>query len=115
MQAELKKTREKYEGDLKQRDQFLSKLIQKSIDLKNQVMTIDEKKNPAHKKTNMFSHAQTGELMSELELKIAKLMELKEESGSMLMEMRDHLIEVYTKVGIGLLKRHLFYDEMLLK
>ena len=43
----------------------------------------------------MFTHAQTGEMMSELELNIAKLMEHKEDSGGMLNELRDHLIEVY--------------------
>lgn len=54
-------------------------------------------------------------MMSELELNIAKLMEHKEDSGSMLNELRDHLIELYQKVGIGLLKRHLIFDEMILK
>jgi hypothetical protein len=46
-------------------------------------------------------------MMNELELNITKLMELKEDSGSVLMELRDHLIEVYSRVGVGLLKRHL--------
>ena len=55
--------------------------------------------------------AQTGEMMNELELAITKLMELKEESGSIVMELRDHLIEVYSRIGVGLLKRHLTYDE----
>jgi len=49
--------------------------------------------------------------MNELELSITKLMELKEDSGSVLMEMRDHLIELYSRIGVGLLKRHIFYEE----
>jgi hypothetical protein len=53
--------------------------------------------------------------MNELELSITKIMELKEESGSILMELRDHLIEVYSKIGIGLLKRHSVYEEKLMK
>jgi hypothetical protein len=78
-------------------------------------MTIDEKKNPLHKKSSIYSQAQTGEMMSELELSITKIMELKEESGSILMELRDHLIELYSRVGMGLLKRHIVFEEKLLK
>jgi hypothetical protein len=50
-------------------------------------------------------------MMNELELAIAKLMELKDESGSVVMELRDHLIEIYNRIGVSLLKRHLMYDE----
>ena len=55
--------------------------------------------------------------MSELEISITKLlMEIKDEgkgtnSGGLLMELRDHLIELYNKIGVGLLKRHMHYDE----
>lgn len=115
-QEDLKQTRIKYEYESKQKDQFVQRLIEKSIELKNYVMTIDEKKNTSiNKKTNMFSLAQTGEMMNDLELAIAKLMELKDESGSIVMELRDHLIEVYNRIGVSLLKRHLMYDEQLIK
>lgn len=54
--------------------------------------------------------------MGELELAITKLMlELKDDSGSILCELRDHLIDVYQKIGVGLLKRQLVYDEKLSK
>ena len=43
--------------------------------------------------------------MSELELAITKLIEVKDDSGSLLSELRDHMIEIYQKVGLGLLKR----------
>jgi len=44
--------------------------------------------------------------MSDLELAISKLLiELKDDQSSMLSGLRDHLIEVYQKVGYGLLKR----------
>lgn len=46
--------------------------------------------------------------MSELELAITKglMLEMKDESGSsILVDLRDHLIEVYQKLGVGLLKR----------
>jgi hypothetical protein len=46
-------------------------------------------------------------MMSDLELSISKLViDLKDDSGSGLLgSMRDHLIEVYQKIGFGLLKR----------
>ena len=54
--------------------------------------------------------------MSELELAISKLLiDLKDDQSSMLGSLRDHLIEVYQKIGYGLLKRQLYYDELLLR
>ena len=55
--------------------------------------------------------------MSELELSISKLViDLKDESANGLLgSMRDHLIEVYQKVGYSLLKRQLYYDEIISK
>lgn len=53
--------------------------------------------------------------MSHLELSIAKLMELKDEKGGALIELRDHLIDLYNKVGVVLLKRHVVYEDILLK
>jgi hypothetical protein len=53
-------------------------------------------------------------MMSDLELSISKLMiDLKDDSGSILIDLRDHMLEVYQKVGVSLLKRHFVYDEML--
>lgn len=60
-------------------------------------------------------------MMSDLELSITKLMDIKEDttssgSGSSdLIMIRDHLIEVYQRIGVGLLKRQQVYDEKLLK
>ena len=33
-------------------------------------------------------------------------MELKDESGGVMTELRDHMIDLYSKIGLGLLKRH---------
>lgn len=52
-----------------------------------------------------------GEVISDLELSVAKLLEIKDEKGGVLSELRDHLIEIYNKVGVGLLKRHLYYED----
>lgn len=44
--------------------------------------------------------------MSDLELSIAKLYELRDDDpGSSLNDLRDLLIDVFTKCGVGLLKR----------
>lgn len=107
---------------MRARDYFVQRLISKSIELKNQVIAIDEKKNPQtpgkkmSAQQSIFSQAHIGEMMSELELAITKLMlDFKDDSGSILADLRDHIIEVYQKVGFGLLKRQLVYDEMLTK
>lgn len=41
----MKALRVKHEDELRERDTFVQRLITKSIDLKNQIMTIDEKKH----------------------------------------------------------------------
>lgn len=51
------------------------------------------------------------DLISDLEMQIAKLMDLKDEKGGILSELRDHMIEIYSKIGVGLLKRHLNYED----
>ena len=53
--------------------------------------------------------------MSNLELGIAKLVEIKDDKGGALIEIRDHLIDLYNKMGLTLLKRHIVYEDMLLK
>jgi hypothetical protein len=62
-------------------------------------------------------------MINDLELSIAKILEIKDDkkivngvnssggASHLLIELRDHLIEVYNKIGVGLLKRHLYYEE----
>ena len=45
--------------------------------------------------------------MSDLEISITKMMDLKDEKGGVFIELRDHLIEIYSRIGVGLLKRHI--------
>ena len=55
-------------------------------------------------------------MMSDLELSVTKFLDIKDdESHIELLSLRDHMLEVYQKVGVGLLKRHQTYDEKLLK
>ena len=89
----------------------------KSIEIKNQILTIDDrKKSPARSaNASTFSLAHINELMSDLEMTITKLMFDLKDDGSILAELRDHIVDVYQKVGVGLLKRHIVYEEMLQK
>jgi hypothetical protein len=45
IQEEMKAMRIKQEEELRDRDYFVQRLITKSIDIKNQILTIDEKKH----------------------------------------------------------------------
>ena len=46
-------------------------------------------------------------MMSDLELAITKFLDLKdEEAQADLLSLRDHLLDLYSRVGVGLLKRH---------
>ena len=82
-------------------------------------MTIDEKKHEqgsSKKQSSIFTQSHIGEMMSELELSISKLVvEMKDDNQGMMGAMRDHIIEVYQKVGYSLLKRQIYYDELLSK
>lgn len=51
--------------------------------------------------------------MNDLEHSITKLMEIKDDtcSSTLLYELRDHLIDLFHRVGVGLLKRQQMYDE----
>lgn len=42
----MKTLKVKHEEDLRMRDLFLQRLVTKSIEIKNKILTIDEKKNP---------------------------------------------------------------------
>lgn len=61
----------KCEDETRDKDLYLERLLSKSLEIKNKIVTIDEKKQ---KKGGMFSQAHLGEMMSELEHMITKLM-----------------------------------------
>ena len=55
-------------------------------------------------------------MMSDLELSVTKFLEIKDDEAHIeLLSLRDHLLEVYQKIGVGLLKRHQTYDDRLVK
>jgi len=50
-------------------DKFIQKLLEKSIEVKNQIITIGEKHQSSHgKKSNTMSSSKLKELISDLEL-----------------------------------------------
>ena len=97
------------------------KLIARSLEIRSQLLLIDEKKNASWQQgkksggSSSMSQSQLMELISELELAVTKMIEFKDENNTYRGELRDHLIEVYQKVGVGLLKRQIAYDEKLAK
>jgi len=86
----------------------LRRLIGRSIELKNRILTIDEKRQSGSNK-----HTGLNNDLVDLELDIGRLMEFKE--NTFLEGLRDHMIEIYSKLGLHLLKRQLSLGEQLQK
>jgi hypothetical protein len=68
----------KYDEESKARNMYLQRLITKSIEIKNKIVTIDEKRQLSSKKpsgaSSSSSHtAHFSELLSELELSVSRL------------------------------------------
>lgn len=95
------------------RDNALSVLIERSIDLKSAVMTIDEKAQNYITQRSQKSKGQRmpsrkvniSDQVGDLEMQITKLM-TDANSDQSVNEVRNHLIDLYTRIGVGLLKSH---------
>jgi len=127
-QEELQQCRRKYAQELQERDNALTLLIEKSIDLKSIVMSIDEKASnqmlsvgsqaqlAAQGKKSLNKHRKTAniaDLIQDLEMQITGMMNIsanKSPSSSAndqnVVEIRNHLIDLYQRIGVGLLKKH---------
>ena len=111
-QEELQQCRQKYAKEMQERDNALSMLIEKSIDIKSSIQSINEKasnqfqSNKASRKSNISEHIQ------ELELQIQNMMDSKSQDQNII-EIKNHLIDLYQRVGINLLKKHLVFCEKL--
>lgn len=120
---------------MQDRDNALTLLIEKSIDLKSIVMSIDEKASnqmlavrsqsqqlgaPKRKQSNL------SDLIQDLEMQITAMMNVRsgginpDGSGSgrqsddqNVVEIRNHLIDLYQRIAVGLLKKHQQYVEKL--
>ena len=120
---------------MQDRDNALTLLIEKSIDLKSIVMSIDEKASNqmlavrsqsqqlgAHKR----KQSNLSDLIQDLEMQITAMMNVRsgginpDGSGSgrqsddqNVVEIRNHLIDLYQRIAVGLLKKHQQYVEKL--
>ena len=71
----------------------------RSIEIKNRILTVDEKRQSSGKRSSHFSSD-----IGDLEIAIGRMMDRDQHHPS-IEAVRDHIIEVYTKVGVHLLKR----------
>ena len=98
VQDEFKQARTKQDEELKARDLFVERLMARSHELKKVIQTAVEAKP---------SKRGGSSIISELEMSLAKMaMDLKLAESLTLSELRDHFIEIYSKLCVGLLKRH---------
>ena len=52
------------------------------------------------------SHDWLREALNDIEMGVAQIYDLKADSDRMSGELRDHIMELFTRTGIGLLKKH---------
>ena len=93
----MKLTKDKTHLDLKSKDVFLSELIKKSNQVKAKVHRVYEGKNK--------SQDWLREALNDIELGVAQIYDLQNESDAMSAEVRDHVMELYNRTVIGLLKK----------
>lgn len=97
-QNEAKATKDKATAELKQRDDFLQQLIEHSSKLKAKVHRVFEGKVKNVDKVR--------EALNEIELGVAQIYDLKADSDRMSGELRDHVMDLFNRTVIGLLKKH---------
>ena len=101
---------------MQERDNALSLLIEKSIDLKSKVERIDEKATNQFQNKKARKTTNIGDLIQELESSIRGMMTgrgLQDCSDQNVIEVKNHLIDLYQRVAVNLLKKHHFYSEKL--
>ena len=91
-QDELEQSRRKFAQDLQDRDNALTLLIEKSIDLKSIVMSIDEKASNqmlaarsqlgSQGTINKRKQANLGDLIQDLEMQVTAMMNVRGGAGS---------------------------------
>lgn len=112
-QDEMKQLRVHHEEELRVRDLSLQRLLSKSTDIMNKAVQIDDKKH-SQKSGKKVQREVIGELLKDLDSEVTKLM-VEQNSGSSdsMSDLRDHLIELHTRVSHGLLKRLIACDEQM--
>lgn len=93
----MKLLKEKTQLELKSRDAFLSELIQKANSVKSKVHRVFEGKQR--------NQDQLRESLNDIELGVAQIYDLKADSDAMSGELRDHIMDLFNRTIIGLLKK----------
>lgn len=93
----MKLLKEKTQLELKSRDAFLSELIQKANSVKTKVHRVFEGKQR--------NQDQLRESLNDIELGVAQIYDLKADSDAMSAELRDHIMDLFNRTIIGLLKK----------
>ena len=119
-QEELQSHRQKYAKEMQERDNALSLLIEKSIDLKSRVNSIDEKATNQfqNKKSSRKVGSSIADQIQELELSITSMMTMNDLSkcnDQNVIEVKNHLIDLYQCIAVKLLKKSNSYSEKLQK
>lgn len=94
----MKVTKDKTLIELRQRDEFLQQLIEHSTKLRTKVHRVFEGKVKSSDKIR--------EALNEIELGVAQIYDLKADSDRMSSELRDHVMELFNRTVMGLLKKH---------
>lgn len=113
-QEELQQCRQKHSKEMQERDNALSLLIEKSIDIKTNIQSIDEKATSTFAKQGRKSNI--ADLISDLEMQITNMVSIPGVGSCQdqnVIEIKNHLIDLYQRVGVVLLKKHLLYHERL--
>ena len=107
---------------MQERDNALSLLIEKSIDLKSKVNSIDEKAQNQYKNQKSGRKATNiGDLIQDLEMQVNSMMSsngngtLQECNDQNVIEVRNHLIDLYQRIAINFLKKHQYFIEKIQK
>ena len=98
VQEEMKVMKDKTQLDLKNKDVFLSELIKRSNQVKAKVHRVFEGKGSK-------SQDWLREALNDIELGVAQIYDLQNETDASSAEVRDHVMELYNRTIIGLLKK----------
>lgn len=99
-----------------ERDNALSLIIETSIDLKSVIQTIDEKAKTSARQTTFRANKGNQGLndqIHDLELRINKMVHISDCKDHNVVEIKNHLIDLYQRVGVNLLKKHVTFQDKL--
>ena len=88
-QEELKQTKLKQDSELRLRDQILTQLMEKSNQIRTKAHRLFEGKKAQQ------NQGKIRESLNDIELQVAKMLDINSESDQLVMEMRDHIMDLF--------------------